>query len=333
MKIKYTARTFEHLGDSNHDHELGHPYFLKTEDMVAIQNRHTARPDDVYVATFPKCGTTWTIAIVEHLLGKVSQRIGGGSSQEEPVPWLEAAFAVWGRKMSGSYDSVITLLESKESPRYFKTHSSVGLLKQPETGKIRLIQTTRHPLDAFVSMWHHLSRDPKFEFTMKFSDYFQNVCLQSKTVGGGFFEFHEEYLQAAKNGEIEALFLKFAKMKSVHGAKAGVHDMAKFMGIEKYDVDAIVLATSFSSMKKKQAEKGFGSGMETKGESGISGSKDKVASDHIRQGSVGGWKDYYTAEDMRLWKTYLVENLGKFPCCEEYFGKDILMTDVPEPVE
>lgn len=103
------------------------------EKALAFQ----ARPDDVFVATYPKCGTTWLQQIVHGL------RTRGDMDFDEitaVVPWLEPA-----------HDMGIDLdAPQRATPRAFKTHLTWELV--PKGG--RYIVAVRDPKDVLVSQFH-----------------------------------------------------------------------------------------------------------------------------------------------------------------------------------
>lgn len=97
-------------------------------------------PSDVFVASFPKCGTTWMQQIVHGL------RSGGSMDFEEislVVPWLECP-PIPGLDLGGPQVA---------RPRAFKSHLRWDDI--PKGG--RYIYITRAPADAFVSFYYFLS--------------------------------------------------------------------------------------------------------------------------------------------------------------------------------
>jgi hypothetical protein len=95
------------------------------------------RPDDVLVAPYPKCGTTWLQQIVHQL------RTGGDMAFDEitgVVPWLETA-----------HDMGLDLeAPQRARPRAYKTHLTWDLV--PKGG--RYIVAVRDPKDVMVSQFH-----------------------------------------------------------------------------------------------------------------------------------------------------------------------------------
>lgn len=94
------------------------------------------RPSDVFVATYPKCGTTWVQQIVHQL------RSGGSMDFDEiseVVPWLESA---WDMGIDPAADQAW-------HPRAFKSHFSWH--EVPKGG--RYINVVRDPEDVVVSFY------------------------------------------------------------------------------------------------------------------------------------------------------------------------------------
>lgn len=110
-------------------------------DMVNI------RPDDVFVVTPPKCGTTWMQTIVALLL------TGDPETETEiaiKMPWVDIRF----REMS----EVAARLEAMTHRRSMKSHTPLDGLPLDENG--HYICVFRHPLDAHLSYRRHLRNLP-----------------------------------------------------------------------------------------------------------------------------------------------------------------------------
>merc|ERR1712126_479481 len=90
-----------------HDAYEGTPLSIVTpaSRIKEIQEIHQSRPDDVYIATFQKCGTTWLQQIL-CLLYDYPQ--GNCSNIVKESPWIEHL----------SQEEIDAAL----SPRVFKTH-------------------------------------------------------------------------------------------------------------------------------------------------------------------------------------------------------------------
>src|ERR1700675_4388116 len=71
------------------------------------------RPGDIFVCTPPKCGTTWTQAIVASLLWPAGDT--PGPIMHVVSPWIEAEFE--------PIDVVLARLESQSHRRFIKSHT------------------------------------------------------------------------------------------------------------------------------------------------------------------------------------------------------------------
>ena len=102
----------------------------------------THRPDDIFVCTPPKCGTTWMQTIVASLLWPAGRA-------PAPVmvlsPWLEAEFNDW--------NEIRARLDAQTHRRFIKTHTPAdGIPFFPDA---RYVFVGRDGRDAFMSVCHH----------------------------------------------------------------------------------------------------------------------------------------------------------------------------------
>lgn len=109
---------------------------LRTDESRNLALAFQPLPTDVFIATYPKCGTTWMQQIVHGL------RTGGSMDFDEiieVVPWIESAHDL-GMDMESPQVAV---------PRAFKTHFSWD--EVPKGG--RYIYVMRDPRDVLVSFY------------------------------------------------------------------------------------------------------------------------------------------------------------------------------------
>ncbi|MEL6462817.1 MAG: sulfotransferase domain-containing protein [Cyanobacteria bacterium J06621_15] len=295
------------------------PIFITKNGMQNVLNHFVSRDSDIYVATYPKSGTTWTISITEHLMDKVpEQGISTGASNVELCLWLD-------RTASGeNWRTRFSELDKMKSPRFFKSHASVGLIKKPA----RIIQCIRHPLDTFVSAWHHIrGKKHLFYYNGLWSHFFSEIALSSKYECGDWFDYHEEFLRASEAGQIDALFLRYEKMKKDNAISA-IHELAEFIGIESYNAEEISGATDFQSMKQKSLAQGH---LDTEGNlsnvlvSQEIGDKDSPSNAHIRKGIVGDWMNYLSNEELDMWRDYVSTKKDSCPRVVNFFSLDNLL--------
>lgn len=98
------------------------------------------REDDIVIATYPKCGTTWTQRIVSLLVFQ--------SIEPQPLtisPWIDCRF------IQGAAETQ-ALIEAQTHRRYLKSHLPFDAL--PHHAQVKYIHVARDGLDAMMS-WHN----------------------------------------------------------------------------------------------------------------------------------------------------------------------------------
>jgi aryl sulfotransferase len=100
------------------------------------------RPDDIFVCTPPKCGTTWTQAICAMFV------FGGPDHGHQPgvvSPWVDAVFS--------ELDDCMAQVEAQTHRRYLKTHTPLDGIPYHEECTYLVI--FRDPRDTYFSGSNH----------------------------------------------------------------------------------------------------------------------------------------------------------------------------------
>ncbi|XP_070557347.1 sulfotransferase 1A1-like [Ptychodera flava] len=126
------------------------------------------REDDVFLATYPKSGTTWTAEIVSLI------RNSDDIDSIDKVPLLKRVPSLEEKCIPKS-----KLLETMRSPRYMQTHLIKRLLpREIFTVKPKVVYVARNPKDVLISYYefkiHPWSWDEFFDNFLK-----GNVCFGS----------------------------------------------------------------------------------------------------------------------------------------------------------
>ena len=105
-------------------------------------DHYVPRDDDVVIATYPKCGTTWMQRIVDLLIFQ--------TPEARPIfllsPWIDMRFGP-------SVEEMVEVLEKQEHRRFIKAHLPLDGL--PFHEDIRYIHVARDGRDACMSFFNH----------------------------------------------------------------------------------------------------------------------------------------------------------------------------------
>ena len=120
-----------------------------TAAMLERYKKMRVRAGDVWVVTYPKCGTTWTQEMVWQIVNKCDFE-RGKLPLFERFPFLEIDTLIKDRPLD-----ILDNLEKQEGQRLIKTHLPLSLLPDNllETGKV--VYVARNPKDVLVSYYHH----------------------------------------------------------------------------------------------------------------------------------------------------------------------------------
>ena len=100
------------------------------------------RPDDIVIATYPKCGTTWMQRIVSLLVFQ--------SPEPKPITQISA----WiDRRWPQPIEAVIAQIEAQEHRRFLKSHLPLDGL--PFYDDIKYVHVARDGRDACMSFHNH----------------------------------------------------------------------------------------------------------------------------------------------------------------------------------
>ena len=244
------------------------PDFVKQENVDKLKGGLELYPDDVWVVTYPKCGTTWTQQIVRLIRNNGVQddvRI------DTAVPWLEAG-------------PPINMVSAEEvpRPRAFKSHFPYDIFPcgPPHTTPCKYIYVVRNPKDVAVSFYFQarLITLPDIEW-----DDFWRKYVTGEVGFGNYFDHLLSWLPHKDDKNV--LFLKYEDMKK--DLPGAVSQIALFVGADlSSDVIAkIADLTSFDKMKKDDAANYSWTPVHKTAETKF-----------MRKGTVGDWKNYLTEE-------------------------------------
>ena len=261
----------------------------------------TLKPDDVFIATYPKSGTTWVQQIVK-LLRNNGKR--DNVKLDASIPWLEVLDSAFS-KAHNYYPEMITSSDAL-SPRAFKSHFPYEYVPGglPHTTPAKYIYVMRNPKDVCVSYFHHRSMIEEMVWESYFSEFLSTECLY-----GNWYDHIFGWWKHRDAANI--LFVKYEDMKM--DPITSIRTISEFIGIRNSTEDLIqnvVQNSSFSSMKNDL----------TSNYSWVKG-EDKVFSrkgEFMRKGEIGSWKQRFSEQDNERFDAAFNEKLAKIGLSFKY---------------
>ncbi|OEL13263.1 Cytosolic sulfotransferase 17 [Dichanthelium oligosanthes] len=260
------------------------PLYVAT--IMGLQNSgFKPRHDDIILATNPKCGTTWTKALIFAINNRFRYEFGSHPllfrHPQELVPSIETP-----------RDGNISYIEKLPSPRVLGTHMPPSLFpKSMVSDGFRVVYMCREPKDVFVSLWHfqkEIFKDNTTSLEAVFS-----MFSEGFSTFGPFWDHCLEYWRESIASPEKVLFLKYEDM--ISEPVKYVIRLAMFLGVPfstKEEEDGIpeevVRLCSFEKLSNLDANQ--------TGEFTLSGNRVLKKSAFFRKGKVGDWVNHMSEE-------------------------------------
>jgi hypothetical protein len=231
--------------------------------------RYRASSGDVFVTTYPKCGTTWTQYIV-YLLLNDGEPLSAGRKIEHVFPHLEEVGA----------DALAELAE----PRLIKTH--LPLERTPWSDAARYIYVARNPFDCAVSFFHHTRGFVKhYDFADGTWDAFFECFLRGEVDFGDYFDNLLSWWPKRAAGNV--LWLTYEDMLAEPATAA--RTIGRFLGgtaaiaaSDAATLDRVLAQSSFASMSRDQTRWASARPADMPG--------------FVRKGVVGDWRNHFSRQ-------------------------------------
>ncbi len=231
--------------------------------------RYQAQRDDIFLVTYPKCGTTWTQYII-WLLYHQGKSLLPHKSLNEVFPHLEEV----GKE----------IVNNLPKPRLIKTHLPYALT--PYHPDAKYIYVARNPFDCAVSFYHHTRGFVKhYDFAEgTFEDFFE-CFIKGEVDFGDYFDHLLSWYEKITNNN--CLFLTYEAMNA--DIKTSIWRIAEFFGGKFLEnahdpaiLQQVIEQSHFSKMQEHQER--------------WSSKIPENMPPFIRKGQVGDWKNYFSAE-------------------------------------
>lgn len=231
--------------------------------------RYRAEPTDIFVSTYPKCGTTWTQYIV-YLLLHGGEPLPAGKNINDVFPHLEEVG-----------DEAVSALPA---PRLIKTH--LPFAKTPWQALAKYIYVARNPFDCAVSFYHHTRGFVRhYDFAQGTWDTFFECFLQGEVDFGDYFDNLLSWWPQRTAPNL--LFLTYERMLAAPAA--AVKTIGEFLGGTAAEtartqslLERVVALSSFDNMRVDQRR--------------WSSQRPANMPEFVRKGVVGDWENHFSRE-------------------------------------
>jgi len=242
--------------------------------------QYQAQPNDLFVATYPKCGTTWTQHMIYLLLNE-GRPVAPNEKLDRIFPHLEEVGAEYVQQHA----------TVKRGYRLIKTHFDYSMT--PYHPSAKYICVLRNPKDCVVSFYHHTRGFPQhYNFANgSFDTYFQ-LFYEGKVDHGDYFHVTRSWLDHRNDPNV--LLLTYESMRD--DPRSALERIADFLGQPAFDdnndnnalllIQNILHHSSLDSMKKDPLR--------------WCSARSHEHAPFIRKGSHGEWNELLTVEQAAL---------------------------------
>ncbi len=218
-KFTFEKASFRHRG-------IAGPRGTCSEESFARADEYVARPDDVFVVTQMKCGTTWMQHVVYEILNRGDgDLVESGRTLYAVSPWLEALKSVPVEEAP--------LIGAERPARLIKTHLPASHC--PWSPESRYVYVARHPVSCFASCADFIALNagamaPSLEAV-------ESWFTSDESMWWGSWPGHVEGWWERSREHRNVLFVRFEEMKDDLPSIA--RRVAAFLGVEPLSEDEL----------------------------------------------------------------------------------------------
>lgn len=265
--------------------QIPFPTFISQTQLDTLAAEFETQAGDVFVVTYPKCGTTWMEQIVHLLLHNGEQ---GEKRLTDQMPWVEAI-----PSRSAGFREFLAGMTGR---RVFTSHLPYQLMPGLDNPAARFVNVARNPKDTAVSYYYH--DRSKMGYEGGWAEHLQ-LFMAGKLMFGDFYDHVLGWWQASQSAD-NIFFTTYEAMKA--DLRQVVAQLAKFLGVAA-DSELIATVVEKSSFKEMAANP----------QTNFSWMPGKEGEEsHFRKGIVGDWRNHFTAGQNEQFDTLFAEKMAGF---------------------
>lgn len=246
--------------------------------------RMKPRSDDVWLVTFPKCGTNWTCELLWLLQNNCDFESAGKTGLIIRTPFLEMPYLSSHMQAMKDMFMNVDKVEQLPSPRVIRPHLPFYLLPPQLLDTAKVVYVARNPKDVIVSYYFH-HKLIKLHGYIGTLEEFAQFFMDDEVVYAPFFP---HILDAwSKRHHPNMHFMFFEDMK--RDLRGEILKVATFLGKSLSDEQLGKLAEHlhFDNFQKNES---------VNNESGKKTGAMNQDGHFIRKGKTGDWKNHFSPE-------------------------------------
>ena len=229
-------------------------------ESVRAGRRFQPRESDVFVVTYPKCGTTWLQQICHVLRTGGSDEFQNFEEIMEVVPWFHVflsfllfTFCSFSRTITAKDCGIDLNDEQVAEPRVFKSHETIENVPRGIDGA-KYIYCIRDPDSVLVSFFHFLRDYCKIprEHNLHIDEFARNLLLGTGSASGKLWDHFAGWYEHIDSPNV--LFICYEHLREE--PELVIEKICRFMGVPfSQDLLAVTLEkTSFEYMKARHSQ-------------------------------------------------------------------------------
>ncbi|XP_059841595.1 sulfotransferase 6B1 [Hypanus sabinus] len=248
---------------------LLYPAVLCTEHNLEQFPKFEARPEDMCIVSYPKCGFNWVYQLFRGIASAVQNKSEKENESRPHVMILEFANA-----------DKHKLMKNYESPRIYGTHFHYeNLPASIIEKKTKVLVVFRNPKDTAVSYYHFCQKNPLLPSPTSWDEFFKKF-MTGEVAWGSYFDYALIWEKHIDDENV--MVVTYEELKE--DLLGGVRKIAEFHGfsLSEEQIRNIADKGSFEAMRDNSQKTHF-----------------TLGNVFFRKGVVGDWRSLFTEEQSR----------------------------------